>query len=365
MKVLVLSPSLASVGGIQRYTTTLIRALKDELGDQSVRCITIAEASHGNRVNGTLPIRAKLSFAYHAFRDAWRWKPDLIICTHLALGPIAWSLSISNRLPYWIVVYGIEAWISLSCEKRNALRRAGRVLAISTFTEEQVAKRQQINSGRMARLPCALDDTLLSIEPSRNGHFSFSNEQPIILTVGRMATSERYKGHDVVLRTLPPVVAKVPKVMYLVVGDGDDRPCLEALAKDLGVAQHVIFTGEVSDSELAEIYRRSSVFVLPARTVMDDRDPKGEGFGIVFLEAMAFEKPVIGPNYGAPAELIRDGENGLLIDPEDPTSVGEALVKLLSNPDMAMQMGKTGSEWVSTQYSYDCFRNRLRELLSC
>jgi len=178
-----------------------------------------------------------------------------------------------------------------------------------------------------------------------------------------MAASERYKGHDVVLRALPSVVAKVPDLTYVVVGDGDDRPPLESLANQLGLADHVVFTGEVSESELAALYQRSEVFVLPARTVIDDHNPKGEGFGIVFLEAMAFGKPVIGPNYGAPAELIRHGENGLLVDPDDPTSVAEALVRLLTNPKAAHQMGKAGSAWVRGHYSYASFRERLGELL--
>ena len=79
---------------------------------------------------------------------------------------------------------------------------------------------------------------------------------------------------------------------------------------------------------------------------------------------MAFGKPVIGPNYGAPAEIIRHGETGLLVDPEDATSVAEGLLNLLTNPDAARQMGKAGSKWVREHYSYASFRERLREILA-
>jgi SAM-dependent methyltransferase len=178
-----------------------------------------------------------------------------------------------------------------------------------------------------------------------------------------MAASERYKGHDVVLRAMASVVARIPNVTYVVVGGGDDRARLEALTDELGLRGHVVFTGEVSDSDVAALYQRSEVFVLPARTVLDDRNPKGEGFGIVFLEAMAFGKPVVGPNCGAPAELIRHGENGLLVIPEDPASVAEALVHLLTNPVTAREMGKAGSDWVRRHYSYGSFRERLRDIL--
>jgi phosphatidylinositol alpha-1,6-mannosyltransferase len=178
-----------------------------------------------------------------------------------------------------------------------------------------------------------------------------------------MAASERYKGHDVALRALPLVLSKVPNLVYAIVGDGDDRARLEQLAKDLGVAKNAWFAGALSDAELSAVYRRANVFLLPAQTVLNDHTPKGEGFGIVFLEAMGFGKPVIGPNYGAPAELIRSGENGLLVDPESPASVADALLALLCDPAAGQAMGDTGRQWVTARYSYDSFRRQLRDVL--
>jgi phosphatidylinositol alpha-1,6-mannosyltransferase len=163
---------------------------------------------------------------------------------------------------------------------------------------------------------------------------------------------------------LPSVIAEEPRVAYVIVGDGDDRLRLESLARELGVSDHVVFTGEINDSELVALYQRGEVFVLPARTVLDSRNPKGEGFGIVFLEAMAFGKPVVGPKYGAPAEIIRDGQTGFLVDPEDPASVAGALSTLLANPAVALAMGKAGRNYVTANYSYGAFRDKLREALA-
>jgi glycosyltransferase involved in cell wall biosynthesis len=215
------------------------------------------------------------------------------------------------------------------------------------------------------RLPCTLDDGLWqnhSVSSGAEHLCRIPDGRPVVLTVARLAASERYKGHDVVLQSLPMVLAKVPDLTYVVAGDGDDRPRLERLAAELGIAEHVLFTGGVSDSELAALYYRCAVFALPAKTVLDDHNPKGEGFGIVLLEAMAFGRPVIGPNHGAPAELIRHGENGLVVDPEDPVSVAEALVDLLNHPDRAREMGRAGAELVRTHYSYDRFREQVRSL---
>jgi phosphatidylinositol alpha-1,6-mannosyltransferase len=163
---------------------------------------------------------------------------------------------------------------------------------------------------------------------------------------------------------LPSVIGKVANLTYVIVGDGDDRPRLESLARALDVADHVVFTGEINDSELAALYRRSELFVLPARTLVGSPNPKGEGFGIVFLEAMAFGKPVVGPRYGAPAEIIREGQNGLLVDPEDPASVARALSRLLADPNVAVAMGRAGKKYVRANYSYGAFRQKLREALA-
>lgn len=361
MKVLLLTPSLAKPGGIQRYTLTLQRALKDLVGDQSVRCLELIEdpAWQGSP---RLSSRSKWRFGREAVRESARWRPDLTICTHLALGPVGW-MSAGLR-PYWIVVHGIEAWVPLPLAKRMALRRADRVIVTSRLNLEQVTKAQRVKAERIASLPCALDEVLTTVEPAGSGpHDLLNGGQSVILTVARMLSSERYKGHDVILQALPIVLKRVPNLTYVIVGEGDDQSRIQALAQDLGLGSHVVFTGSVSDPELVAIYRRSDVFALPARTVINSNEAKGEGFGIVFLEAMAFGKPVIGPNFGAPAEFIRDGENGLLVDPDSVTSVAGALVDLLTNPEKGRELGKAGREGVRRSYSYSSFCERLVGLL--
>jgi glycosyltransferase involved in cell wall biosynthesis len=288
----------------------------------------------------------------------------LTICTHLALGPLGWTVAKIAQSPYWIVLHGIEAWYVLAGWKRRALHRADRFIVTSAFSREQVVHRHHIDKKRISRLPCTLDETLLRIQPAEAGASAeLPTGQRLVLTVARMAAWERYKGHEVVLQALPQVVARIPNLKYVMVGDGDDRTRLESLAREMGLSSNVVFTGEVSDSELAALYHRSEAFVLPARTVIDKHNPKGEGFGIVYLEAMAFGKPVIGPNYGAPAELIQDGKFGFLVDPEDPDAVAEAILSLLNAPQESRNMGESASRWVREEYSFNSLCRRLRGLL--
>jgi len=142
----------------------------------------------------------------------------------------------------------------------------------------------------------------------------------------------------------------------------ETRPLFE-LARDLGIGDSVQFAGAVSPEELNVCYDRCCIFAMPARTDLDERAPRGEGFGIVFLEAMAHGKPVVGPRVGAPAEFIRSGEHGLLVDPVNPGEIAAALVELLEDPARARRMGAAGKEWVAREFSFDRFCERLRDAL--
>jgi phosphatidylinositol alpha-1,6-mannosyltransferase len=192
----------------------------------------------------------------------------------------------------------------------------------------------------------------------------FPSHPPTLLTVGRIAKKERYKGHEVVLKAMPQVLRQVPDARYVVVGDGDDRPRLERLAHQLGIASSVAFVGQVSDNELIRHYATCDVFVMPSKTVLDPKRPKGEGFGIVYLEAMAHGKPVVGPNYGAPKEFLRHGENALLVDPNSPYEVAKAIVYLLTHPEEARRMGERGRQLVAKEFTMEAMVRRLKALLA-
>src|SRR5437762_14161530 len=164
MRVLVLAPPLKP-GGIRRYTETLVRALVELKGVENVQVIEIPDDS----TTGRLSAGAKWQFSLRALRVHLRWRSDLIICAHLALAPVGWSLTALNGRTYWVIAYGIEAWRALPFWKRQALRRADRILAISSFTREHIISRQQLRPERILDLPCALDDRLLSISPDDDG----------------------------------------------------------------------------------------------------------------------------------------------------------------------------------------------------
>lgn len=159
-----------------------------------------------------------------------------------------------------------------------------------------------------------------------------------ILTVARI--EERYKGHDTMVRALPLVLAKVPEAQWVAIGDGSLRASIEALAESHGVARAVRFLGAVSDEQRNEWLRRARVVAMPSR--LPAGGFAGEGFGIVYLEAGAYGKPVVAGNVGGALDAVVDGETGLLVDPADPVGVAEALVRLLRDDELARRLGANG-----------------------
>jgi phosphatidylinositol alpha-1,6-mannosyltransferase len=182
--------------------------------------------------------------------------------------------------------------------------------------------------------------------------------RPTVLTVARLV--DRYKGHDVLARALVEVRREVPDVEWIVIGEGPLREELEHLTKALGIADSVRFLGAVNDAERDEWLRRASVFAMPSRLPGPGRG--GEGFGIAFLEAAAYGRPVLAGNVGGALDAVADGETGLLVDPEDPAAVAGALVRLLGDPGLAAEMGAAGARR-ARGFSWPAIIARVEELL--
>jgi glycosyltransferase involved in cell wall biosynthesis len=360
-KVLVLAPSLKSIGGVQSYTKTLASALDEILGAGCVRLVTVGgepQIQRDGRV--ALESSVKLRFAVHAFTTAIVWRPELVIAAHISVAPLAQVIEKYTKIPYWLVLHGIEAWGKLPPAKRRALGDAARYVTLTRFTLDATVLRHALGNPAAVLLPPPVE--VRAHRASGNSGASHT-AAPMVLTVGRLAAAERYKGHDIMLEAWPTVLRRVPGAEYWIVGDGDDRKRLESRAQELGIAESVRFTGALTGDQLSEAYERCSIFAMPARTELQGEAPQGEGFGIVFLEAMAHGKPVVGPRNGAPAEFIRSDEHGLLVDPSDRAEIAQALIGLLGDPERCRRMGENAREWVAREFTRANFVVRLRQAL--
>jgi phosphatidylinositol alpha-1,6-mannosyltransferase len=258
----------------------------------------------------------------------------------------AWS---PVRAPYGVVLYGIEVWRPLGRAVARALDRAASPIAISHATIE--GSRSYTSSlERAFVLPLTLEDRPAHGEIDL-GALRRAGEG-FVLIAGRMGASERYKGHDELLEALARPEAR--GVRMVVAGGGDDRERLEQRAAELAVADRVTFTGFVSEATLAELYRRAAVLAMPSR---------GEGFGLVYLEAMRAGKPVIAARGGAAEEVVVDRGTGRLVDPGDRHELAAALLEATGDKERASSWGAAGRQRWHTHFSSPAFTARVTDWL--
>jgi phosphatidylinositol alpha-1,6-mannosyltransferase len=182
-------------------------------------------------------------------------------------------------------------------------------------------------------------------------------DRQVILTVGRL---QKRKGHDQLIRALAILRRSLPKLLYVILGDGEERSELEALVKREGLAQHVQFRGEVDDSTLIPCYQQCDLFVLPNRQVAKDL----EGFGMVLLEAQACGKPVIAGDSGGTAETMSIPETGLVVNCENPEALASVLYQLLQDPNRLSRMGQAARSWVLQRFDWQPLSHQAAEIFS-
>jgi phosphatidylinositol alpha-1,6-mannosyltransferase len=290
-------------GGIAQYNRDFVRALCAHGARVDAACYGVA------RDDGTLPAGTRIVHASRSragFVRAAARAPDcdLVFCGHLHLAPVAAWCARRRRASMWLQLHGIDAWPRPGVLRRAACGGVRLATAVSRFTRARVLDWWDAAPERLRVLPNTVDeafspgarDAALAARLGIDGG-------PVLLTVGRLAAAERYKGHDRIIEALPALLADFPALTYVVAGEGDDRGRLEALAAARGLARHVRFVGAVAHAELPALYRLADGFAMPST---------GEGFGIAFLEAMACGTPALGLDADGSRDPLADGELGVV-----------------------------------------------------
>jgi glycosyltransferase involved in cell wall biosynthesis len=278
-----------------------------------------------------------------------------ILVGHFHLLPSVMKYAKSRNIDVWLTTYGIEIWRDWSEEEYKAVDYCKKIISISKYTADSI----------ITRLPTGNYAKILVIPPSVDAnifHCSIKEPPPkprAILTVGRMASSEAYKGHDLIIRALKEVEKKIGEpVEYRIAGSGNDIPRLQDLAKECYVDDKVHFLGRLSVLELVQAYQNCHVFAMPSYlSKKSDGTWTGEGFGIVYLEAAACGKPVLACDEGGQVDCVKDGISGVLVRPtvED---VRDGLIKILTDLNRANQMGEAGRALVESQFSMVSFNDK-------
>ena len=248
---------------------------------------------------------------------------------------------------YLLYVYGIEVWRPLTGGRRRALAGATVRLACSQHTIERL-RAHNPQAPPIAPLH-------LAMEAESNGHSTHDRRlldelgEGFVLIVGRLE-GDRYKGHDELLEAMARLADRHPQLRLVVVGEGNDRPRLEEHARQLGVQARTRFTGFLDAATLAAVYRHCGVFAMPSG---------GEGFGLVYLEAMRAGKPCIALQGSAAAEIVLDGVTGRLVAPGS-GPLAATLDEMLSDPSGTTAMGNAGRERWHAGFRPEAFAAALR-----
>lgn len=309
-------------GGIAQFNRDLFGALAAD-GDCRIEILPRHGGGHPLSppagVRQARPSKARLPFIVRAGLMAMRVKPDIIFCGHLFMAPLAAFLAKRCGAQLLIQVHGIEGWDRPGFAIRRAVVQADLVACVSRYTRTQLLEWAAVAPERVVVVSNTVSpDFTPSSRAAARVKWGLG-DQRVLLTVGRLDKREQYKGQDRVIAALPLLLKEDPNLLYLVAGEGDDRPRLEALARQAGVSEQVRFLGAAAYADLPDLYRAADLFVLPST---------GEGFGIVFLEAMACGLPALGLAAGGAVDALADGALGTAVKAEDlQTAMREMLAK--------------------------------------
>jgi glycosyltransferase involved in cell wall biosynthesis len=270
-----------------------------------------------------------------------------VFMLHLHLAPLALPI-VARGGQLVTFLHGVESWQSLSLLQRMAVQCSSFVIANSEHTKKKflsfnpVFQEQDI---RVCHLGISAGNPAIAVD---------CKPVPFALIVGRVDARERYKGHDMLLEIWPRLISEVPGARLLVVGDGTDLSRLRSKALSLGLGNVVEFGGSVSDERLYTFYRDCSFFVMPS---------SGEGFGLVFLEAMRAGKPCIGAE-GAAEEIIEHGVSGYVMKLSHPDELFAYMKGLFLDSSLRERMGSAALQRFKSYFTVDQFQKRLASALA-
>jgi len=355
-------------GGLQLFSRLVVRALAESTRIGHLGVVSLLDSQRA--MDGTLHdllapakapqlslsmfgcggSRARLGLTYLQ----QRWRYDLALFLHINVARLA-MLTPLSPLSLWLV--GIEVRRRLAPHERFVVRRAAPLLSISDFsTKEMLRFNPGLADAHTVHLSVEPDEPWIA---ARNGSGNGAANQPdyhaanrdrAVLVVARLAVANRYKGHDQLVDAWPRVVAKQPDAELWIVGEGDDAPRLRERISVLPppARNQVHLLGRLDHAALLDRYARARVFAMPST---------GEGFGLVFVEAMRAGLPCIA-SLDSAAEIVRDNETGFVVEQES-DALADACLKLLGDDDMADRFSSAGRARYETQFTYPAFRDRF------
>lgn len=296
----------------------------------------------------------RIRFVGKAIREGRKSK--VVLLSHINLLVVGYLIKLFRpSVKLVLLAHGIEVWKPLSSRKKKMLHKCDLILPVSHFTKEKMKSLYGLPEEKFSVLNNCLDPFLeLPLQKEKNNllldRYGLKKEQLILLTVSRMADTEQYKGYDKVLQALPELVKTFPGLRYLLVGkyDVNEKRRLDDMISRLGLQDVVVFSGFVSDDDLAAHFQLGDIFIMPSEK---------EGFGIVFIEAMFYGLPVIAGNIDGSVDAILNGELGTGVNPGNKEEIIAAVKKIADK----RQAHKPDHKKLEKHFGYRIYKERLKQ----
>ncbi|SHN24297.1 glycosyltransferase family 4 protein [Mucilaginibacter sp. OK098] len=329
--------TFSTTGGIQKMTRTLAHSLHllATRNNWSFNLWSVYD-SNNDLIHRYLP--AKQFMGFSANRIAFVLKslitarrPDVVIISHINLAVIGLLIkTINPKCKVWLIAHGIEVWRPLSPLKNVFLKRCDKVICVSNFTKQQMISRHNTDAGICEVLNNAVDPFIKLPVTFAKPHqlikrYGLTDDTPVIFTLTRLASTEQYKGHDQVIKVMGCLKLKFPGIRYILSGQYDHKEeiRIRKLIVDAKVDKEVILTGFIEEAEITDHFLLADLFVLPS---------KKEGFGIVFIEALACGLPVVCGNADGSIDAICNGELGKAVNVDNLVELENAISNYLQDP---------------------------------
>ncbi len=326
--------AFSGTGGIEKFNACFMKSIYENSLNTSINYTNISLID--NEIDSKyLPKNLLKTFNKNKYKAILYalfkiLKADIVILGHtnlLILG--LWTLLFPNK-KLVLVAHGIEIWQKLPSWKKKILQHCDSILAVSNYTKQQIIDKQQVQAAKIQifhntinpffECPKTFDKPDYLMEK-----YKLNSENQVFLTLARLSSAEQYKGYDTVLEALPKVLKIYPTCKYVIAGKYDELEYqrIMNIIKDRHLENNVILTGFVKNNELIDHYLLADTFIMPSR---------GEGFGIVYLEAMACGVSVIAGNIDGSVDALRQGELGTLVNPESIDEIAKAMIKQIEQP---------------------------------
>jgi len=367
-KVLFLNLAAFSLtGGIEKFNKCFLKALWELKKEGNLDVASFSLYDHKANEN-YFPSkiykgfnRQKILFATQSITGARHF--DVIVLGHINLAVI--GLFIKLFYPWKkivLITHGIEVWQPLKGMQKIFLHKANKIFAVSNFTKDKLRHVQKLGADKISIFPNTIDPffdiPVNFVTPLYlRKRYGVNEDDFVLFTLTRLSNLEKYKGYDIVIKCLPDLLKKIPNMRYIIAGkyDNEEKLRIDKMINDLDLNNAVHLTGFLKDEEICDHYQLGDIFIMPSQ---------GEGFGIVFIEAAVCGSKTIGGNKDGSVDALKNGDLGILVDPENTGEISDAILKLYHEKSSWNNLNKRVLQNRTLNFfGFDVFKNKLQKEL--